>query len=348
MINRSTDGVMKGKSLTSLDSLSLSILPLQTQGLRRAKLVKNSRLEGMVALFDHERGGVGLVEPGAIRGIFNLPSARHPDVELVMRLSELPSYDPFNLRISLREHGIDVEQSDALKLSTDQIKELTQYMGVFTRPLVRRIYGEVGAHVAEFTDMFDIFKQADTGTIRKNITQFTADLGIELSEFPEFLRNYGDVFLSLSYYQYHLEFIKPVLEDFSCCVKLILNSTQFVADPTILTSCQRVENDLKRMATDVALVLNFFRTRTEGMWDQISKTEFEEVRNLITGCQSGIGAAMCALWVKLNAWNARFPTTSRATGLSSRVQFIMSELSVGLDRIPVVKYQDGTIVIRAA
>ncbi|MEE9545500.1 MAG: hypothetical protein V3V55_07925, partial [Rhodospirillales bacterium] len=53
--------------------LPLSILPVETKALKRARLIKNARLESVVEFFDDIHAGSGQVEIDALGGQFDWP-----------------------------------------------------------------------------------------------------------------------------------------------------------------------------------------------------------------------------------------------------------------------------------
>ena len=55
----------------SLHTLPLSMIPLETSGLKRALMIKNARYEGVVELFKAEGSGSGQVEVGQLANVFN-------------------------------------------------------------------------------------------------------------------------------------------------------------------------------------------------------------------------------------------------------------------------------------
>ena len=54
------------------------------------------------------------------------------DMTMLQKVGNLPSYDVFSLRISLRELDIKVNDVTALRLSDSMNSELTTYMTDFT------------------------------------------------------------------------------------------------------------------------------------------------------------------------------------------------------------------------
>ncbi len=121
----------------ALHILPLSILPIETIALRHTRLIKNAQLEGVVELFEGSKTGSGQVEVDDLQNEFDLaPTPPHPDLILLRKLAELPSYDVYSLRILLRENNIPINEPSALSLSESKKMELTKHRKKFTRPLI--------------------------------------------------------------------------------------------------------------------------------------------------------------------------------------------------------------------
>ena len=79
----------------SLHILPLSIIPMQTRALRHARLIKNSRLDGVVELFEGPASGSGQVEVDSLVNVFGWPVVPpHPDLILLRKLCLLYASRP--------------------------------------------------------------------------------------------------------------------------------------------------------------------------------------------------------------------------------------------------------------
>jgi hypothetical protein len=146
----------------SMHILPLSILLVETPGLKRARLIKNARLESMVKMFEDEGTGSGQIDVESLSDEFGWPaSPAHPDLVLIKKLSELPSYDVYSLRILLREHGIKLNDVSALRLSASKVDELSGYMTAFTHPLIAEIFGGEDIVIKDFSDIMALFRDPD-------------------------------------------------------------------------------------------------------------------------------------------------------------------------------------------
>ncbi len=54
----------------SVHILPLSIIPFETKGLERTRMIKNAKLESVIELFADDKAGSGQVAVGSIRQVF--------------------------------------------------------------------------------------------------------------------------------------------------------------------------------------------------------------------------------------------------------------------------------------
>lgn len=102
----------------SLHVLPLSDIPLDTPVLRSARMVKNAKLDSVIEIFSGLQTGSGQLHIEDLPQEFGWDLYEPPpDLIVLRKLALLPSYDVYRLRLSLREHGIEVNSVEALKLS---------------------------------------------------------------------------------------------------------------------------------------------------------------------------------------------------------------------------------------
>ena len=318
----------------SLHILPLSILPLQTPGLRQARLIKNSRLASSIELFHDESAGSGQLSINNLPQEFSWEEGeRHPDYVMLRKLGALPSFDVYSLRIQLRKIDIKVNDVDALKLSEAMNKRLTSYMTEFTHPLIVQIYGDDSdVNVENFEDVIKLFQTPDVKKALERLKRMASKLGIMPEEVPEFLEDYGDVFLSLSYFRQCVDSIKPIIEDFSFNLGDMRKNYQIKNDPALLQSFDAVENTLNRLLHNITGRFEVFDRSSANMWSEISAKRFRKVEDMVKGNHVAIGGMICALSVKMDAWARMFPERN-VGGPQKRAEFIHSELRQGIDRM---------------
>ncbi len=321
----------------SLHTLPLSMVPIQTPALRRARLIKNVRLRSVIELFEEKQTGSGQMEIVDVGKEFKWPKNEEvPDRSLLNKLALLHSYDVYSLRISLREHDIAVNSIDSLKLSPAKNAELTEYMKDFTRPLILQIYGGDDMDIQDFDDVIALFRDPDVKKAREKLEVMAAKLKIKLSDVPRFLEDYGDIFLSLSYYRQCLDQIEPTITGFLDSMEELRTNWQLKQDRNLMRTCDEVEQVINGLMAAITGRFENFDRSTKLMWDNISAERFQKVKELIESYHTTIGGVLCSLSVKMDAWARLFPRAD-VGGPVRRAEFIMSEIKQGIENVQSIE-----------
>ena len=145
--------------MDSLHVLPLNIIPFDLSGLKRAKMIKNVRLETVIEMFRDDSAGSGQVRVEEAAKFFGIPEKEpHPDIIKLKRLANLNSFDVYTLRVELRNIGVAVNDHAELKLSKSKNEELTEYMRDFTRPLISQVYADSDTSITDVNQIIDMFK----------------------------------------------------------------------------------------------------------------------------------------------------------------------------------------------
>jgi hypothetical protein len=316
----------------ALHILPIAILPVQRTALRRARMVKNPQLDTMVEFFHMAEGGSGQTTvnaAGKMLGLTDTP--QDPDLALLRKVSNLPSFDVYSLRILLRSSGIAISDSSSLKLSGTKIASLSVYMSTFTKPLVAEIFGD-DVRVDAFTDIVSLMRNCPASTMRIRLAMMADKLGIGVPAIPNFLEDYADIFMSLSYYRQCLDQILPPIQNFLECTGDIRANYQLRHDINLMRTVDFVEQTVNALTANVTGQLESFERSTNDMWHELTAERFRRIEALIKSYHTYIGGVLCALSVKMNAWKRLFPEPG-AGGPMRRAEFIMSEMRQGIDRI---------------
>ena len=320
----------RGEDQDAIHLLPLFAMPLKMRSLKEARLVKNSCLQGVVELFSGEGGGSGQLHPDGLGEAFDFSGERKADLEVIRSLCALPSYDVYSLRLGFRDLGISVEDKNFLRLSDDKSRDLMKHMNVFTRPLICRIYGKDEAQNRSLKEIVQLFLDPDMKQARANLERLADSLGIGLMDIPIFLERYADVYLSLAYYAAAIEEVTPPLRRLSGNLQRIREDSRYAQNRPLVRRLNEIELRLTEAENSITYVLEIFRQRTETMWEDIDGASFRAMERLIMDYQRSIGANLCALVVKMDAWERLRGKAS----LTNCVQFIMSEISPGIELMP--------------
>ena len=324
------------KDLDSLHVMPLGILPLETPGLRRARLIKNVRLDSVVELFHDVGTGSGQIEVSALCSVFDWPDdTTHPDETLVALVCRLHSYDVYTLRIQLRSMGIDVENQASLKLSKAKSAELTVYMKNFTMPLIKQIFGNTGSDIEDVGQLIAMLASPDKGEALKNLKMMADKLKIGLKDVPKFLEDYGDVFMSLAYYKGCLDTLIPQVMDYTESTQELKNNLQLRSDRRLMRSVDSINEQLSDITTSITGRFESFERNSQSMWEDITAESFAKVKKMIEGHHVTVGGVLCGLSVKMNSWTEQFG--KGGGGMVRRGDFVLSDMIQGMDKIAEIE-----------
>lgn len=322
--------------MDSLFVLPLSILPFKTNGLHRARLIKNHHLLGVIELFSERETGSGQINVEDLPEHFHWKEGLgHPDLQILSKIAPLPSFDVYSLRRSFRELGIALAPDSELQLSEQKNKELTAYMSKFTLPLIKQIYGNDDLEVSNFGDLVGLFKDPDVKKALGKLKTMSETLNIKLDQIPRFLEDYGDIFLSLSYYRNCLDRLQPLLDSFVHSMNELKKNYQLRQDKNLIEQIDRIEKMMLGFVEFLRRLFLDFDKQTQNLWDNLSAKRFEEVKKLISDYHTTIGGVLCGLTVKMNAWATRYPNPRSGSPIS-KGEFLMTDIRQGLASIRAV------------
>ncbi len=311
--------------------LPLEILPLETPGLKKARMVKNAQLESMVELFKEVGTGSGQVPITSLGEVFKSdPEKLKRDYEKLESIAALQSFDVYSLRIDFRRLGVEIDESSQLSLSENKKNELASQMSKFTRPLVMRIYGQSDVEQTA-PDISGLFQSADKEQTLKSLNLVAEKLKVPLHEVPDFLEEYGDTFLSLSYYHNELDRITPVTRQFIKAVIEAKKSHQFKTDPQQQKMCKNIIESFEYIHTSLMQRLKKFQEMFNSIWETMEADTFYQIKSIIEQNHKSLGTVLCGLLVKMYRWQERFPNGNPP--VAKLGEFMRTEVMTGLQQI---------------
>jgi hypothetical protein len=313
----------------ALHILPLAMLPLQTRALKQARVIKNSRLEGVVELFRDRASGSGQIHPDDLHKMFPIEKGSR-DIDVVRAVSQLPSFDVYSLRIELRRLGIDVDEAASLRLSEDAEEQAKPFMKAFTKPLASFLNN--GNDTPGDDEPISVFRYMDRGQTRNNIIDLARRLNIMISDLPRFLEDYRDTYLSLAYFRLCVYSLNQQSAVIFRSLNSIRDVPTLMAQQNIVQALAQVERCLTVMPSDVDRVVRDFVNKTQDMWRDISAARFRAMQQEIENYQSLIGTNLCAAMAKVSAWHERYPPGVGASN-STRAAFLLTDMAPGLSSL---------------
>jgi hypothetical protein len=316
----------------SIHTLPLAIVPIKTAALRNARLIRNVRLETRVELFREKGMGSGQIGVEEVPDFFPDQGELKDDILLLRRLSQLPAFDPYTLRIGLRQAGVDILSLDAFQLSSAKKRELMPLMQNITHPLMQHLYGDGDADATnDLETLIERVAHPNTAQVRKRIDSMARGLGIGVEQLPDMLESYGDTYLALSYYRSYFLYCLPAVNRLLTWIGDVKDSGNLRHDQSMQKAIARVEEILTFVTNSVTRRFNGFDRETVVRWDQVTVETFNAVRGAISRHQRSLAEVLCGLTVKVYEWEQKFPSGGGSP--DKRADFVAAEIKPGLDRL---------------
>jgi hypothetical protein len=165
--------------------------------------------------------------------------------------------------------------------------------------------------------------------VRQRLAQMADRLGIPIEAIPKFLEDYGDIFMSLSYYRQCLDQLLPQVQNFLDGIAMVRGNHQLAQDRALMEVVNGLEANINGMLSNVTGKIESFERSTKDMWRDLTADRFQKIESLVSRYHTSIGGALCALSVKMTAWTTQFPNATG--GVGRRAAFIMSDMRQGLE-----------------
>ena len=332
----STRNLSDEEARDSLHILPLSIIRLETPGLQGARLIKNVRLETVIEIFNDSATGSGQIKvPDAATFFDSYKEEIAADLVKLLKISQASSFDVYTMRIELRRLNIDVNNYKGLSLSDKKKAELTKYMKLFTHPLIKYIYGSDKIDINDVSDIIKMFAHPNREEAIRNIRTMAERLQIEVTEIPDFLEEYGDIFLSLAYFRRCIDEVVPEVQRFVDWMNEVRGSAEIARDKRLMKTIDLVGADVTEITASITGRFESFNRRSQDFWTDINADTFRSIRKLITAHHVTIGGVLCGLAVKMNLWKLRF--ARGGGGPNRRIEFVKSEILPGLSHIKALE-----------
>lgn len=316
----------------ALHIMPLSAIPLETPGLQQARLIKNVRLQTVIEMFNDAATGSGQIAPRDVAVYFeSFKDEVERDLVKIEKIAQASSFDVYTLRLELRRLNININDHAALTLSDRKKAELTKYMTVFTRPLIEHVYGSEDVNIQSVDDIIRMFSNPNREEALRNLRMMADRLDIGLMDIPNFLEEYGDIFLSLAYFKKCLDEIVPEVQKFLAWMAEVRSSNEIKRDFRQARMLDDISRDLTDITTSITGRFESFDNRSKDFWRDINAQTFRSIRELITAHHVTIGGVLCGLAVKMDLWKHRF--ARGGGGPNRRLEFIKSEILPGLSHI---------------
>jgi hypothetical protein len=334
---RQATEIASDRDMDALHILPLSSVPVESPSLQQLKLIKNYQLESVVEVFNMRRNASLQVTVESLGKVFGWSEDEaHPDLTLIRRIGELPSFDVFSLRHLLRELGHEVNDHANLSLSEHKTAELSEYMIAFTRPLISRIYGGEDVEINKPGDLIGLFQDPDRAKVLRRLDLMAGELGIRVDEVPGFLEDYGDILLSLAFYKKCLDEVAPIVTEFLGTMDTVRSNEMLHKDEDLMRICTGVEGEVNELTATIAQRFQDLDQISRDIWDDPTAQGFKDIEMTIKQHHTSIAGVLCGLTVKMEIWEKMFPDKERSSP-AQLADFIKYQMKQGLETMQEVQ-----------
>jgi hypothetical protein len=320
------------ESQDALHILPLRIVPLETPGLKRLRLIKNVRLDTVVELYKDQSHKSAQVPLETLHSVFQSYGEQlRKDMPTLQNLSTVPSFDVYTLRLAMRQLKIPVNEKKDLQLSESKRRELTAHMKAFTHPLIQQIYGGSDVEVNDVADIMRLIASPNREEAIKNLRAMSQKLNVPLTEIPRFLEDYGDTYFSLAYFRSCLDKEVPQVQAFLDWIKPLEENQMIKHDRLSRQMLDKVKDTLNGVIISLTGRFEAFNRKSADFWRDINANSFAQMKDLVFSNHRSMGGVLCGLAVKMQLWRERFPTAGG--GPNKRLEFVRSEIVPGMQII---------------
>ncbi len=312
----------------AIDMLPLASIPLASNTLKGAKLIKNARMETTVELYNDPLTGSLQISPQAIKDYMAVSPLDH---EIIKSLAALHSFDVYSLRTNLKKLGVEPTDVESLELSSDMKEKLAEYSHHFIHPLIEKLFGRGHAPDTEpgKNALQEILRDPDVAKVRENLKIMSEKTGIAIDDIPNFIKEYSDVLFAVAYYRYSFESAAADIDRFLLWVYEAKSHRDVISSPKTLAHCKQVETAIRFLSMSIRERLEQLNASFVQFWQNINSTSFAQLQRQIEENYASMGSVLCGMVVKMTRWRKEFPDNTKGSPIT-RATFVISEMEPGI------------------
>jgi hypothetical protein len=315
----------------NLHSLSLSAFDIQHNGLKNARLIKNTFLDTVVEFMDDEFAGLGHIRAKDLSTTFNDAEVCHKEIKMITGLMALPSLDCYTLKRGLEPLKLSLLDEGVLELSDEMVASLFPLMSKVTRPLIQYLYTDDNLRIKDTKSLLGLIQNTDRVKVKNRLNILASNLEVSLTKLPNFLMEFGKLFLSISYFEnIFIEYNRKLDQLLSWAEDGMQNSS-FRNDPNAQREHTTCDRRLKELKGNLESRFNHLFTITQINWDELKSSEFRIIQREILSQQANLAIGLCGLTVKILEWEKQFPSAGGSP--QQCFEFLSSELNTGLENL---------------
>ena len=131
--------------------------------------------------------------------------------------------------------------------------------------------------MTEFKDIVGLFRADNAQAVRERLATMADRLGIPIETIPKFLEDYGDIFMSLSYYRQCLDHLLPQVQSFMDGIAMVRANHQLSQDGSLMEVVDMIEATINGKLSNITGKIESFERSTNDMWRDLTADKFKKI-----------------------------------------------------------------------
>ena len=314
-----------------LHTLSLGAFDIKHQTLKEARLVKNVFLETVVEFTEAELAASGPMALKQLAIEFDEVDVSREEIKMINNLASLPSFDCYTLKRGIGPMKISLLNDQVLKLSDEKVGTLFDLMSRITRPLIQYLYTDDNLRIKDTSGLLSLIQNTEPLKVKDRLDLVAANLEISLKELPNYLQEFGELFLSVSYFESTFREYNPKLDQFLLWAEDGVKNSNLRNDPNAQRELTQTEQKFKELKENLDARFRFLANITQIDWQDLRSSEFKKIQREILSQQANLAIGLCGLAVKMIEWEYQFPSAGGSP--QQCLEFLSAEANTGLDNL---------------
>ena len=314
-----------------LHTLCLDAFDIKFQTLKEARLVKNVFLETVVEFKESELASSGPMPLKQLAIEFDERDVSREEIKMINNLASLPSFDCYTLKRGIGPMKISLLNDQILKLSDAKVGTLFDLMSRITRPLIQYLYTDDNLRIKDTSGLLSLIQNTDPFKVKDRLDVVAANLEISLKELPNYLQEFGELFLSISYFESAFREYNPKLDQFLLWAEDGVKNSNLRNDPNAQRELTLTEQKFRELKENLDARFRLLGNITQIDWQDLKSSEFKKIQREILSQQANLAIGLCGLAVKMIEWEYQFPSAGGSP--QQCLEFLSAEANTGLDNL---------------
>jgi hypothetical protein len=158
-----------------------------------------------------------------------------------------------------------------------------------------------------------------------------ANLEISVKELPNYLQEFGELFLSVSYFESIFREYNPKLDQFLLWAEDGVKNSNLRNDPNAQRELTQTEKKFRELKENLEARFRLLGNITQIDWQDLGASEFKKIQREISSQQANLAIGLCGLAVKMIEWECQFPSAGGSP--QQCLEFLSAEANTGLDNL---------------